>query len=288
MTDSGLFFNWNPSLEQSRPSQPARRMMVIPPLHHGHLPVPIQIMPSLQPQSQHTNQVHAPVQTMSAVGLEGQSDHLPGLEPIESRSSDDDKIGEDVVPDPPSPIIVEEAGSPLLVEMYEEEEEEIDGGDLVVEEDTDDSEEAEDETIDDFSPVVMPVLRRCLRMIGSLNFLHISSSMVTHCNTCLTCQNLSFFTECKVYYSTCSWRMESMNPSSTLGAFGPDIKRSLQIQLKIRSKYLSPFEGDRMIRFLPRSQCCILTYCSGERGKFDGDGQKRTCCTTHSHERYKR
>lgn len=149
MTDTGLFFNWYPSLEQSRPSQPARRMMVIPPPHHGHLPVPIQIMPPPQPQPQHTNQVHAPVQIVSAVGLEGQGDHLPGLDPIES--SDDDEIGEDVVPDPPSPIIVDEAGPPPLVETYEEEEVEIDGGDLVVDEDTDDSEmeEAEDETIDD-------------------------------------------------------------------------------------------------------------------------------------------
>lgn len=149
MTDTGLFFNWYPSLEQSRPSQPARRMMVIPPPHHGHLPVPIQIMPPPQPQPQHTNQVHAPIQIVSAVGLEGQGDHLPGLDPIES--SDDDETGEDVVPDPPSPIIVDEAGPPPLVETYEEEEVEIDGGDLVVDEDTDDSEmeEAEDETIDD-------------------------------------------------------------------------------------------------------------------------------------------
>ncbi|KAG2342741.1 hypothetical protein BDR05DRAFT_1060161 [Suillus weaverae] len=49
MTDTGLFFNWCPSLEQSRPSEPARRMMVIPPPpppQHGHVQVPIQIVPS--------------------------------------------------------------------------------------------------------------------------------------------------------------------------------------------------------------------------------------------------
>ncbi|KAG2144676.1 uncharacterized protein EDB93DRAFT_1152673 [Suillus bovinus] len=146
MTDTGLFFNWYPSSEQNRPSQPARRMMMIPPPPHGHLPAPIQIVPSPQAQAQHANQAQAPVQTMLPVGVEGQSDYLPGLEPIES--SDDDEVGEYGAPDPPSPTIAEDAGPPPLVETHEDEEDEIDGGDLVEDEDLD--EEAEDEIIDGF------------------------------------------------------------------------------------------------------------------------------------------
>ncbi|KAG1750293.1 hypothetical protein EDD22DRAFT_916567 [Suillus occidentalis] len=143
MTDTGLFFNWYPSSEQSRPSQPARRMVVIPPPpQHGHLHVPVQVSP--QPQSQHTNPVQAPAQAMTAVGVEGQMT---------------DEMWEDAAPDPPSPIIVEEAGPPPLAEMHEEEEEgvnedeiEIDEGDLVVDDDADDfeMEEEEDELVDDF------------------------------------------------------------------------------------------------------------------------------------------
>ncbi|KAG2364836.1 hypothetical protein BDR07DRAFT_1482157 [Suillus spraguei] len=150
MTDTGLFFNWYPSSEQNRPPQSARRMMVIPPPpQHGNIQVPIQIMPS--PQAQHANQVQAPVQAVPAVGVEGQSDSLPGLELIES--SDDDELGEDVAPDPPSPLNIEEAGPPPLVETHEGEEEdgrdEVGEGDLVVDEDADDSEmEVDDEMID--------------------------------------------------------------------------------------------------------------------------------------------
>lgn len=152
MTDTGLFFNWYPSSEQSRPSQPARRMVVIPPPpQHGHLHVPVQLSP--QPQSQHANPVQAPAQVISVVGVEGQSNHLPGLELI---GPSDDEMWEDAAPDPPSPIIVEEAGPPPLVETHEEEEgvdeDEIDEGDLVVDDDADDfeMEEEEDELIDDF------------------------------------------------------------------------------------------------------------------------------------------
>ncbi|KAG2066979.1 hypothetical protein BDR04DRAFT_1105821 [Suillus decipiens] len=141
MTDTGVFFNWYLSSEQNRSSQPARRMMVIPPPpQHGNIQMPIQI-------------VQAPVQAVPAAGVEGQSDHLPGLELIES--SDDDELGEGVTPDPPSPLI-EEAGPPPLVEMHEGEEEEdedwrdeVGGEDIVVDEDADGSEmEAEDEMID--------------------------------------------------------------------------------------------------------------------------------------------
>lgn len=152
MTDTGLFFNWYPSSEQSRPSQPARRMVVIPPPpQHGHLHAPIQL--SSQPQSQHANQVQVTAQATPAVGVVGQSNHLPGLELIESS---DDEMEEDAAPDPLSPIIVEEAGPPPLVETHEEEEDvdedEIDGGDFVVDDDADDfeMEEEEDEMIDDF------------------------------------------------------------------------------------------------------------------------------------------
>ncbi|KAG2116175.1 hypothetical protein DEU56DRAFT_173770 [Suillus clintonianus] len=135
MTHTGLFFNWYPSSEQNRPSQPARRMVMIP------------------PQPQQANQIHVPVQLVPAQGVEGQSDFLPGLEPIES--SDDDELGEGAVSDPPSPTIAEQAGPPSLVETHEEDEDEGndgEGGDLVVDEDVDDfeMEEVEDEMIDDF------------------------------------------------------------------------------------------------------------------------------------------
>ncbi|KAG1763270.1 hypothetical protein EV702DRAFT_185073 [Suillus placidus] len=142
MTDTGLFFNWCPSSEQSRPSEPTRRMMVIPPPpQHGHVQVPIQIVPSPQPQPQ-----HAPAQAVPAVGVEGQSDYLPGLELI---GSSDDEIGEEGAPDPPSPINAEEAGPPPLVESQEEEEDEDEGDknddeeDSAVDEDADDSEMGE-------------------------------------------------------------------------------------------------------------------------------------------------
>lgn len=151
MTDTGIFFNWYPSSEQNKASQPARRMMVIPPPpQHGDLQVPIQLVPLPQPQPQHTNQDEAPVQAVPTFGEEGQGGYLPGLEPIESS---DDEVGEDAVPDPPSPINVEEAGPPPLAEMHEEDEEgEIDGGNIMVEEDADDSEieDVEDEMDDDF------------------------------------------------------------------------------------------------------------------------------------------
>ncbi|KAG2136989.1 hypothetical protein DEU56DRAFT_980748 [Suillus clintonianus] len=119
MTHTGLFFNWYPSSEQNRPSQPARHMVMIP------------------PQPQQANQIRVPVQLVPAQGVEGQSDFLPGLEPVES--SDDD----------------EPAGPPSLVETHEEDEDEgndWEGGDLVVDEDVDDfeMEEVEDGMIDDF------------------------------------------------------------------------------------------------------------------------------------------
>ncbi|KAG1726149.1 hypothetical protein EDB19DRAFT_1753265 [Suillus lakei] len=142
MTDTGLFFNWYPSSEQNRPSQPARRMVVIPPPpQHGSPQVPIQTVPTMftvaPSQPQHANQVQVPVQAVPAFGVEGQSDYLPGLEAIES--SDDDETG----------------GPPTLVETQEEDEDEgneIEGEDLVMDEDTDDfeMEEVEDEMIDDF------------------------------------------------------------------------------------------------------------------------------------------
>jgi hypothetical protein len=154
MTDTGIFFNWYPSSEQNRPYQPSRRTMVIPPPpQHGHLQVPIQVVPSPQPQPQlqHANQSQAPVQSVPALGVEGQSDHLPGLEPIES--SDDDEMWEDAAPDPPSPINAEEVGPPPLVETHEEEDE-IDGEHLIVDEDEDaddfEMDEMEVEMDDDF------------------------------------------------------------------------------------------------------------------------------------------
>jgi hypothetical protein len=85
------------------------------------------------------------------VGVEGQSDYLPGLEPIES--SDDDEMWEDAAPDPPSPINAEEVGPPPLVETQEEEDE-IDGEHLIVDEDEDvddfEMDEMEVEMDDDF------------------------------------------------------------------------------------------------------------------------------------------
>ncbi|KAG2119243.1 hypothetical protein BD769DRAFT_1390543 [Suillus cothurnatus] len=151
-TNTGIFFNWYPSSEQNRPYQPSRRTMVIPPPpQHGHLQVPIQVVPSPQPQPQpqpqlqHANQSQVPVQSVPAVGVEGQSDYLPGLEPIES--SDDDEMWEDAAPDPPSPINAEEVGPPPLVETHEEEDE-IDGEHLIVD---------EDEDVDDFEMDEMEV-----------------------------------------------------------------------------------------------------------------------------------
>ncbi|KAG2744372.1 hypothetical protein P692DRAFT_201121243 [Suillus brevipes Sb2] len=46
-----LFFKWYPSLERSRPSQPARRMVVMPPLpQYGHLHVLVQLSPQSRSQ----------------------------------------------------------------------------------------------------------------------------------------------------------------------------------------------------------------------------------------------
>ncbi|KAG1805527.1 uncharacterized protein BJ212DRAFT_1486289 [Suillus subaureus] len=96
--------------------------MVIPPLpQHRDIQVPIQLVPLPQPQPQHVNQDEAPVQAVLTFGEEGQGGYLPGLEPIESS---DDEVGEDAVPDPPSPINVKEVGPPPLAEMHEEDEEE--------------------------------------------------------------------------------------------------------------------------------------------------------------------
>ncbi|KAG1842276.1 hypothetical protein DFJ58DRAFT_666062 [Suillus subalutaceus] len=154
MTDTEIFFNWYPSSEQSRPTQHTQRMMVIPPPpQHGHLQVPIHIVPSPQPQPQHANQVQAPVQPVPVFGMEGQNDYPPGLDPIES--SDDDEMGEDAAPDPPSPTNAEEAGPPPLAETHEEGDEdegdEVDGGNFV--ENADDFEmdsEVEDDMDDEF------------------------------------------------------------------------------------------------------------------------------------------
>ncbi|KAG0706677.1 hypothetical protein DFH29DRAFT_137501 [Suillus ampliporus] len=139
MTHTGLFFNWYPSSEQNRLSQPARRIMVMPPV-----PPP-------------ANQVQAPVHAVHAVHavpfypVEGQNDYLPGLELTES--SDDGELGEDAAPDPPSPVFAHQAGPPPLVDTHEEDEDnENEGAYLVVDDEQDDfeMEEVEDEMIDDF------------------------------------------------------------------------------------------------------------------------------------------
>ncbi|KAG1742642.1 uncharacterized protein EDB91DRAFT_1127241 [Suillus paluster] len=117
MTQTGLFFNWFPSSEQNRLSQPARRLTV----------------PG-----------HAPFQAIPA-------QYLPGFEP--TVSSDDDEPGEEAAPDPPSPVNTEQAGPPSLVETHEEDEDhEDDIAVLAVDDDEADDfdmDEAEDEVIGD-------------------------------------------------------------------------------------------------------------------------------------------
>jgi len=132
MTNTGIFFNWYPSSEQTRVSQPARHhiTMALPPL-------PPQLQPQPQPQPQLPAPAPAPAPAPSAPTLaaaddiaapaqdaqeEVQSDHLPVLVPIES--SDEDDHEEDTSSDLLSPANANPGGPPALVDAPEEDENE--------------------------------------------------------------------------------------------------------------------------------------------------------------------
>ncbi|OAX37699.1 hypothetical protein K503DRAFT_719361 [Rhizopogon vinicolor AM-OR11-026] len=174
MTNTGVFFNWYPSSEQNRFSQPTRHLLALPP------PQPPAPAPAPASVQVFADQAITPAQDAEAHDGEGQDVHMPELHLVES--SDDDDPAEDNASDPPSPTIV---GPPPLVDVLEdededEEEEEVHIGFVA-------NEEAEDFEMEDMEDMEEPVVIDNIQFNGDgfmqvMNdwFLPINPSMV-HC-----------------------------------------------------------------------------------------------------------
>jgi hypothetical protein len=140
MTNTGVFFNWYPSSEQHRFSQPTRHLLALPPLPQPPAPVLAVVTPVAPPQGTQAD----------ADAGEEQYVAMPELHLVES--SDEDNSGEDAASDLPSPASVNQAGPPPLVEAPEEEEEGQDQGQVwhpIMEEEEEDDDDFEMDEMDD-------------------------------------------------------------------------------------------------------------------------------------------